>query len=129
VQSPAGEYCTFCEINKGCEIYNVGIPAKCKEYKCAYAQMKRVDIKFRPDKCHIIFERVAKDIMFGLLDSNNELDDQMKGQIQYFIREGLSVMIMKPDEKPLLFVNRNRTAQSVYNEVKEKWLHLHIQPI
>ena len=56
MSSPAGEYCKECTELKGCNIFNKA-PKGCLEYNCIYL-LEELDLSLRPDKCHIIFEKL-----------------------------------------------------------------------
>ena len=54
--SKPNEYCKYCEINKGCRVYDER-PDGCREFQCAWLQMVNVHIDLRPDKCGVLFEK------------------------------------------------------------------------
>lgn len=120
MDSTSNKWCTECKPGIGCKIYNTA-STKCKDYKCAFAQMERAGLGFRPDICHVIFERATINIMHGLLDPDYDLGDKVKQQIQYFVNEGLSVIITSAKWKePRIWAAKNMTAKYVYDAMKEK---------
>jgi len=92
MDSPSGHVCKFCEIGVGCRIYDKA-PKDCLEFKCAYAQMEKANIKMRPDHCHVIFEKMADDMIYGTLDPYFEINEHVKIQIGLFHKEGMTVII------------------------------------
>ena len=118
MNSPAGELCSECVQAEGCKIYYDSIPQRCLDYQCAYVQMKKVSVNFRPDKCHVIFERHG-DVMHGLVDPDHpEAVEKLKGQIQAFLEEGLSVGIhVQGNDKPYIWAVEGKSSQYVYDTI------------
>jgi hypothetical protein len=54
IKKPAGEWCSHCEINKGCKIYK-GRPRSCKVFQCAWLMGFGMP-EARPDKTQIVPE-------------------------------------------------------------------------
>lgn len=119
MNSPVDEYCKECNIGVGCKIFD-NIPKKCLEFSCGYNQMKKMSVGLRPDKCHVIFEKVADDIFIGLLDPENEMTDIAARQINSFLKEGFSVFLTKPKEEiPIIYVTPGMDGGEVYHRVQE----------
>lgn len=91
MNSPSGKQCKNC-LPDGCSLYP-NIPKDCMAFRCAYNQMKKCDVKFRPDKCHIIFEKMSNNMMYGTQDPRYKISDIAKKQISAFHREGMTVII------------------------------------
>ena len=93
--SPSGEYCSKCVPNLGCSIHG-DHPIHCKTFLCCYAQMEKVHIDLRPDKCNVMFEKITDFLILGTVDGKLEdISDLVKGQIGFFINEGISVYLQK----------------------------------
>ena len=90
----AGEKCINC--NNGCTIYETR-PEPCKEFRCIYHQNEVVNIALRPDKCGVMFELVADDLVVGTIDQTIETKHLM-GQIRNFRKEGMNVVILDNGE-------------------------------
>jgi hypothetical protein len=90
MNSPAGKYCKKCSPGKGCLIF-AKVNDRCKEYQCMYNQMNKCSENLRPDKCHVIFERLGNGIITGLIEKGCTMNDDVKNQIGSFIKEGFSV--------------------------------------
>ena len=119
MNSPAGEYCKKCIPGKRCSIFSTA-PQKCLDYKCAYIQTEKVTLGFRPDKCHVIFERISETTMHGLLDPDYGLNAKIKRQVAAFNRQGLSVVISSPRfSVPLISTAEGHISQNIYNEFTE----------
>jgi len=94
MDSPAGKWCRHCDPKNGCKIYNLAIPQRCKEYKCAYNAMEKCNPSLRPNNCHVIFERIGENkIMFGLVDPDYDINSVVGKQIKAFLKDGFSVVI------------------------------------
>jgi len=89
-----GVWCEFCEIGVGCKIYNVR-PNECRQYQCMWSQMEHSGEELRPDKCHMLFEKVSDKTICGAQEPEYELSDLVKRQIDFFLRDGFSVIIIK----------------------------------
>jgi len=50
--------------------------------------------ELRPDKCHIVFEKVTDNVVFGRLDDACVLSP-WSGQLRAFNKEGFSVIICR----------------------------------
>jgi len=86
----AGITCKY--LCNTCTIYD-NRPDACKEFSCAYHQMDKVSEKLRPDNCGIIFEKLAPDLMFGSVNPTHKDFSFVHGQIQYFLKEGINVVL------------------------------------
>lgn len=113
--SPIGELCKYCNRGKGCKIYDTR-PQECKEFKCAYAQVKGASINTRPDKCGVVFERVGEQIFIGTIDPNTKrLKSAANGQISSFLEEGFSVILFHSKiKKPYIYPAKDHTPTSVW---------------
>ena len=90
--------CSFCD--KGCTIHD-DAPESCKEFECAYYQGGE-NIELRPDKCHVIFEKMSDTLFIGTLDARFEITEIAKGQIRSFLRQGYTVRLGASDfRKPI----------------------------
>lgn len=118
MDSPSGSLCKHCEEGVGCRIFD-HVPKKCKEFRCAYNQAEKASIKFRPDKCHIIFEKVSDTIMYGTSDPQYFLSKDALSQVRSFNNEGYSVII-NDRNKLKVFSANNRSIESIAKEYKER---------
>ena len=120
MNSPPMEYCDKCIPGEGCSIWD-NVPNDCKEYECAYRQMENISINLRPDKCHVIFEKLSGlNTFLGLLDHGYILNEDVKGQISAFNKDGFSVFISSFDNNtPLIVSGNGKASNEVYKEVQE----------
>lgn len=51
-----GEWCKYCNINVGCNIYDTR-PQSCKNFECVWLRDGWGE-ELRPDKCHLMFEQI-----------------------------------------------------------------------
>lgn len=121
MNSPAGHLCEFCNENNGCRIY-AAAPKECLDFQCSYSQMKNVSIQLRPDNCGVIFEKINDELFIGTIDpSETKLKDIVKGQIDCFLNDGLSVVLFNQKIKnPLIFPSKNTTADEVFKSVNKE---------
>jgi len=95
--SERGEYCEECIPTVRCKIY-ADRPMKCNIFQCVWLQMNRVHIDLRPDNCKVIFEKINDTLILGTIDGDLEdIPSLVRGQIESFRREGISVMLQQFD--------------------------------
>lgn len=120
MDSPAGELCEYCNQGTGCRIYHV-VDSRCKDFNCAYSQMKKVNIMLRPDKCNVVFEKVAEDVFLGNLHPERELTSHAKNQIGFFIKDGFSVVIKPVGRKAKIYLAKKHTSDEVWNKIMDDY--------
>jgi len=104
VNSKVNEYCQYCKEEVGCEIYEER-PESCRIYECAWkqmiSQMLIVSKELRPDKCHVLFEKYSDNVIVGVTEK--ELSLLVLNQINFFRREGISILIVDYNKKSKTF--------------------------
>ena len=118
VESPIGVYCKHCVPDVGCKIYHVR-PEECREFQCMWSQMEYAGVEMRPDKCHIVFEKVTDNIIFGRLDDGYILSPLVLGQLHAFRNEGFSVLIFRGEES-ICFLAEGHTEEYVRGVVNDR---------
>ena len=119
--SQNGIYCSACDINVGCQIYN-SRPAECKTFKCAWLQMENVHIDLRPDNCGVIFEKINDVLMLGSIDGKLEdISGLIKHQIKSFSNEGISVMMQQFNPyKFICYMVKGADKEEIIKAIKDK---------
>ena len=124
----AGVLCQACVLKKGCKIYT-NRPQECKEFKCAYYQMEKVNISLRPDNCKMIFEKVSDQIFLGTQDPRFEITEVARKQIRQFNLQGFSVIVSHLDKKLDTYLAPNHSKVDIQTEfrqsIKERYGHIH----
>ena len=113
IPSRIGEYCNHCE--NGCKIYDKR-PEECRTYQCMWSQMEKVSDDLRPDKCGIIFDRITDDVIAARIDEGLKLNGLLVAQVEYFKKEGFSVIIFRGKDKKF-FLNDGHTEEYVMEAV------------
>lgn len=113
INKKAGKSCKYCTTK--CSIYSTR-PLACKEFSCAYHQMNKVSIKLRPDKCGIIFEKLAEDLMFGTVDPKHKDFTFINGQINHFLNEGINIVLSKQGQ-PIVYHLDNINPEELLTRV------------
>jgi len=113
------ERCSDCDLNKGCTVYD-NRPEECKNFNCSWRLDNNAHADMRPDKCHIIFENLSEDIIFGTLDPNYIIDDLIIGQIRAFQNSGSSIVLQTFKGKPQIYLTQGATGSEVYQFIQEK---------
>lgn len=113
LKKPSGTECIHCSIK--CDIYE-NRPDSCKDFKCAYIQMEKVSVLMRPDNLGVVFEKIADDLMFGIVNSGHSDFKHMKGQINAFLNSGINVVIMK-NNNPIVYHLDNVSPESLLKRV------------
>jgi hypothetical protein len=86
--------------------------------------MKYTHIDLRPDNGGVLFEKWSDRVIVG--STEDELSELILGQIGYFQKEGISVLIVNQNEKIRNFyLAEGHTIQSVEEDIK--WRHQAIQ--
>lgn len=121
--SKEGDLCQYCEENVGCKIYSER-PKACQVFECCWKQMEYAHIDLRPNNCGVLFEKYSDRVIVGSAD--NELSELVLGQIGFFQREGISVLIVNTKKKERYFyLADGHTIESVEEDIK--WRHRVIQ--
>ncbi len=119
VNKRPGEQCAYCDVGEGCSIWE-NRPPDCRVLRCAYYQAPKASIDLRPDKCHVIFERIGE-IMLGTMhpDHNNAYKSPiMKDQKENFLKQGFSVVFNSYTmNNPIIFPANGRTKEEVYRDL------------
>lgn len=119
LNKPALKKCMYIRDN-GCSIHR-DKPNECSDFNCAYAMNKKVDRKFRPDQCGIVFEKLTDDIFFGTIDPEREIMDTAKRQISSFLQQGFSVVLAHVRESRNRFIiNDNHIGKDIEDKFYEK---------
>jgi hypothetical protein len=125
VNSPAGKWCKYCDIGKGCKIYNKDIPIDCFNYKCAYNDLDNPPIELRPDKCKIIFENVDGSILLGTMhpDYNESYKKKIiRDQVEILLKKGMSIVFTSSTIiKSLVFPTQGRKVSDVWKTLQLRW--------
>lgn len=108
-----GEQCFFC-VDNGCEIYG-DHPQVCKDFECAYLQ-GGTNIELRPDKCGVMFFKKNDRIFCGMTVPGLKATDLAKGQINSFLKQGYSVVLLKLGEKPHIKPAEGHDGDMIYKE-------------
>lgn len=116
IPSGIGEYCQYCKVGSGCMIYEAR-PKECSDYQCMWTMMDRVSDDLRPDKCGIIFDRIAEDVITARLDEAREMTPLIEGQIKSFGAEGFSVVVFH-DRKAQGYLNKGHSKEYVIGKVR-----------
>ena len=119
----AGEHCFHC-INNGCEIYGRH-PQVCKDFECAFLQ-GGTSIDLRPDKCGVMFFKKSERIFCGILVPEVRVTDLAKGQVNSFIEQGYSVVMLKLGESPHIKPANGHDAQEIYKEYANLLVNGHV---
>ena len=103
LSKPANEPCIHCD--NGCAIHETK-PKECSGFDCAFVQGVDVAVKFRPDNCGVIFERLTDKIFYGTVNHNKEISEDGKTQARGFVRQGFSVVLGSlRKKKPFFMIN------------------------
>jgi len=74
----------------------------------------------RPDKCHVVFENINENIVFGTLDPNYRASKLVNKQIKAFVSNGSSVVLQAFEVKPRIYLTKGATAPQVWKFMQEK---------
>lgn len=119
--SSANEWCKHCDPHKGCKIYE-DRPEPCREYRCAWVQMKDANINLRPDRSKIIFDKVSDSVFCAVQHPDYKMKGRVKQQILSFLNNGFSVVVMHPEAKtkPEMYLADGHTGKDVWQQIIEQ---------
>lgn len=83
-----------------------------------WLQMEEVGEELRPDRSHVIFEKVDAEIVLGLQDPDYELSTLLQQQIEYFVRDGFSVALIKGEKKGI-YLTKGHTIEEVGRKIND----------
>ena len=121
MDSAAGEWCEYCDPDTGCKIYHV-LDARCRDFECAYSQMERVSPHLRPDRCNVVFEKVADDVFLGNQHPDREPTPPAKNQIKHFVLDGFSVILKPVGKKATVYLAKGHTSEGAWEKVQADYL-------
>lgn len=81
--------------------------------------MEKASVKFRPDKCKMIFEKVADDIFLGTAHPDYELTKDAKRQVRALANQGYSVVVQRGTDPLGIVPRQGRSAKSIHREYME----------
>ena len=83
--------------------------------------MEKVSIKLRPDNSKAIFEKISETVFHATQHPDFEVQDIIKQQINFFLRDGYSVVLMASNfRKPKVFIANGHTMDSIYKVIQKK---------
>lgn len=111
--------CKYCD--NGCLVHNSIMPEECKKFECSYYQMNKVNINLRPDNCHVIFEKMSNNLFFGTLDPIYDLSNMVLKQVNYFNKDGFSVIINSLSYLiPKIYPIEGKSKEEVFSEYQKE---------
>jgi len=122
VNSKPNEWCRHCSNENGCEIYDTR-PEGCKQFMCMWLQMPFVGVSMRPDKCGVVFEKFAENVVMGGTDGR--VERIVEGQIKAFNNEGISVVLVNHSNKSKMDYLANGHTRKLVEDVINGCSKLH----
>lgn len=117
VNSPAGSSCKHCKEGVGCGIYNIR-PEPCREFKCAWLQMKTATPELRPDKCYVVFEKWSDSVIVGATEIGTST--LISKQIDSFRSESISVVLLDRNTKSkTYYLAPDHTRKFIKQEIND----------
>jgi len=128
LDKPPLEKCKFAVECQGCSIYK-DRPEECSSFDCMYFQSEKISEELRPDKCHVIFEKLTYKLVLGTKDSKHSLTESAKRQIVNFAKQGFSVAIVEKGKDIQCAVADGDSLIDIKNQIdsllKQKWQLIH----
>lgn len=76
-----------------------------------WLQMVYAGEELRPDKSHIIFDKMSDEVICAAQDINYELGKRAKQQIRAFIKEGFSVGVIRGEKKEIALAQGHKLRE------------------
>lgn len=114
-----GTYCSFCDKNVGCTIYEDRGP-DCENFNCLWLSQTQIPDSYRPDKLHVMFELPAASLIYiGHVDP--DYPDAWKNINVHIIidkinKAGHSVILVGKDFKNV-YLGNGMTKEDVYKDL------------
>ncbi len=118
--SPAGKLCKRWDHAVRCKIYDKR-PGQCSAFMCVYLLAEKAPLVLRPDKCGVVFERVASHIMLGTKKNRRKVNKVVMDQIKSFHEKGFAVVINAKNETTEIFLAKGMSKEDVKKEFQEKY--------
>lgn len=80
--------------------------------------MENVGSDLKPNKCNIIFDRIADDVICARLEKGHVIGDLIYNQILTFIDDGFSVLVFR-DKSSKYFLSKSHTKNYVLEKVND----------
>lgn len=112
----AFEMCPHCDGTK-CTIHETR-PEICRGFECVYSRMGNLDIRTRPDKIGVVFEKPSEEIFHGIIRPNTELSDDAKKQIMSFNKQGFTVFI-RNGEKYTIYLAKGHDMEDMIQKMSQ----------
>ena len=109
-------WCKYYDV--GCTIYG-NHPDECKEYMCMWLQMEVAKIEMRPDKSHIIFDKISDKTICAVHETDFKISNLVMGQIKAFNKEGFSVVVFHGNEK-LIYKLPQHDFKNIIGEINDR---------
>lgn len=102
INKPAGTTCFHCD--KGCAIYELR-PSACNKFECEFIKTD-MPKELRPDKAGIFFEKIADDILLGMIDPGTTKwqNDTAQRYMHEQAEKGVSTIISSFSNAPKTFI-------------------------
>lgn len=119
--APAGEWCPHCEPGRkegGCTIHE-NRPEYCKGFHCFWRAESWPD-KYRPDKCHVIFEALpgVYTILISVDPIKPDAWKNVIGVIEKLRKKGRP-LVLKTINDSKMFIPDGWNQQDVLREIKQ----------
>jgi len=122
----AGEWCKYCDIGKGCSIYEIR-PDVCVNFEClwlnSHSEGEGMQIEMRPDKCKVVFSPTTKENIISGTTLPNYPDAWRKGPARYIIDKlieaGVTVVIGGPNTLIKTVINKGGEQKVEMSEPDE----------
>jgi len=120
-KKPAGEWCTHCDIGKGCKVYDAR-PERCVEFQCLWLASQSqgataLGIELRPDKSKVVFcPSTNEKVMTAITLPGYPLawhDKRIKHLVRRLNEAGMSVAIGPPAADANIVVKPDGRAYTV----------------
>ena len=120
LEKHASVLCKFCN-DDGCIVYSTR-PEACKNFKCYYLSNENLSPELRPDKCHMIFEKIDNYNIYLALEDPEYIG--VHKDYMYFIEElnkqNYSVIVSSYSRAPKhLYITSGVTKEEVMKQIKE----------
>ncbi len=122
LKKPPNQWCTHCQIGKGCGIYE-SRPVDCRKFECLWLQTPDMPDGLRPDKSKVVFwvTTDGKTVIAGVDPARPDAyKEGMAGRlVDVMIERGGKLIVVNGDRRKVL-CGSVKDAQEVYGMIEQE---------
>jgi hypothetical protein len=132
---PAGKWCEYCDIGKGCKAYETRPKHECADFECLWLEMNRLGHEpaddLRPDRCKVVFTPTPNKGLISAVTMPGHPDAFRKGAarrlIEGLVRTGKRVVAGPPASTTKIMIDQRGEREIEMSEPDENGMQRSVQ--